>query len=165
MKFAKFAERLNKKGFTLIELIVVIAILAILAVTAVMAIGGVTDQARISTLTSDGNTAIRSLNLYNSLVASPANLTSVSTTVAFQLVPRDNTSYDTATLTDLALSTSPATGQPQGMINMELGLTITEAQWNLLFIAGEEQNGTDPVVRYDAANSGVWILTTADVFD
>jgi prepilin-type N-terminal cleavage/methylation domain-containing protein len=67
MLFAKFAARINKKGFTLIELIVVIAILAVLAVTAMLAIGNVSSQAQFAAARADANTIVRALNTYNSL--------------------------------------------------------------------------------------------------
>ena len=41
-----FKKRMNKKGFTLIELIVVIAILAILAAIMIPRFGGFTDKAK-----------------------------------------------------------------------------------------------------------------------
>ncbi len=47
-------KRLNKKGFTLVELLAVIVILALLMVVAARVIGGVTDNAREEALKTEG---------------------------------------------------------------------------------------------------------------
>jgi prepilin-type N-terminal cleavage/methylation domain-containing protein len=135
MIFAKFMARFNKRGFTLIELIVVIAILAILAVTAVMAIGGVTDQARISTLQSDANTSVRALNLYNSLVASTG------------------TKYDNITPPAYSDMNNLALEAPPDMIDMDLSVNITEERW--LIIDGTNAIQGDPIIVFRPASSGV----------
>lgn len=49
----KIAKKLNKKGFTLVELIVVIAILAVLAAIAIPTFNGLVKDARYKALASD----------------------------------------------------------------------------------------------------------------
>jgi prepilin-type N-terminal cleavage/methylation domain-containing protein len=149
MIFGKFMARFNKRGFTLIELIVVIAILAILAVTAVMAIGGVTDEARRSTLMADCNTVVRSLNTYNSLVASGGQLTDYGD--GDNLIGHDG---DTNDITNLVLRT-----EDLDMVNMDLSVNIDGNRW--LLITTNPANTDDPVFDYDNTNR-IWVQCDAD---
>lgn len=52
----KIAKKLNKKGFTLVELIVVIAILAVLAAIAIPTFNGLVKESRQKALLSDART-------------------------------------------------------------------------------------------------------------
>lgn len=57
-------KRLNKKGFTLVELIVVIAIVAVLAVIGIPAIAGQVSKAKISTLTANAASVASQAGVY-----------------------------------------------------------------------------------------------------
>lgn len=151
MIFKKRVPRINKKGFTLIELIVVIAILAILAVTAVMAIGGVTDQARLATLKSDCNTAVRSLNLYNSLVASGGTLKAA--VKAGDTIGDNEVGYiagNKRSITDLKLVVASG-----ALISMDLSLNLPAEQWDRIAVTRAQKN--DPMITYE---NNAWVVKT-----
>lgn len=75
--------RLNKKGFTLVELVIVIAILAILAVVAVPVVSGITEKANKSA--DDTNLALyqSALERYNAEKGTyPTNAAGAVTAIA-----------------------------------------------------------------------------------
>lgn len=59
----KIAKKLNKKGFTLVELIVVIAILAVLAAIAIPTFNGLVKESRQKALISDARTIATSAQI------------------------------------------------------------------------------------------------------
>ena len=71
-------KRLNKKGFTLIELIVVIAILGILAAIAVPRLSAFTDKAKIGAIKANEKIVVSALNtVYADANDWPADLAGV----------------------------------------------------------------------------------------
>ncbi len=64
MKKLVKSQKLNIKGFTLVELLIVIAIIAILSVTAYVALGGQTSKARDSRRMQDLSAVQNALEIY-----------------------------------------------------------------------------------------------------
>jgi type II secretion system protein G len=60
-----FSKKLNKKGFTILELLVVVAIIAILAVIAVPQFLGAIDKSRVSGEIADCASVSKALVMYN----------------------------------------------------------------------------------------------------
>jgi prepilin-type N-terminal cleavage/methylation domain-containing protein len=57
-------QALNRRGFTIVELLIVIVIIGILATIVIVAYNGITQQARVASLTSDLTNASTALKLY-----------------------------------------------------------------------------------------------------
>lgn len=75
-------KKLNKKGFTLIELIVVIGILAVLALILIPSIINYVDQARVATAQANARSAYSAAALHVATATpAPANLAAVKTAV------------------------------------------------------------------------------------
>jgi prepilin-type N-terminal cleavage/methylation domain-containing protein len=149
MKFAKFAARLHKKGFTLIELIVVIAILAILAVTAMMAVSNVTQAARDATLRADANTVIRALNIYNMLCFPDDRISGA-----------DFAGITAAELGDLEIEAGAAASA--GMIDADFSVDITDDRLAELKAANVILYGVDATT--DDATEGLSFRLNETIF-
>ena len=143
-KFLTYTRNKKRKGFTLVELVVVIAILLALGVGAVMALGGMADTAERAALTSDANTAVRSLNLFNTLADSTRRITNVDTHPG-----TNGRSGDTLTL---------GLSAPPDLIDADMSVTFGQGRGAQLFVG---VGATGAIVQYDAARG--WHIIEANL--
>lgn len=158
-------KKLNKKGFTILELLVVVAIIAILAVIAVPQFIGNIDKARVSGQIADCSSVSKALVMYNfDNSAFPADdethgFVSLVTKVDevnwngpyIDHVPDKNKwggEFNYVVLTEK----NEAVGLEAGQVVIEL-TNVPEKQAERMDIEADSGNGADKgVIRYTAAD-------------